>query len=67
MVIIMDMSTGKILEDESSRRYREEVPTAGWADGPQALPRLEEAVAAARCEPRADLGAFMARRYASQA
>lgn len=70
MVIVMEMSTGRVCGAEGSpygEAYGEEVLSAGWTEVPRLAPRLEEVVVAARHEPvNADIEGFLARIYANQ-
>lgn len=66
MVIVMEMSTGNRLEDESSPRYGDEVLQAGWVDLPRVEPQLQEHRAETHREVTEDVEGFLARLYASQ-
>lgn len=66
MLVVMEMSTGKIVEPSISAAYGDEVLDAGWVDFPVVEARLEEVVS----QPRQDAGfssrGFMATFYAAQ-
>lgn len=66
MVIVMEMDSGKVIREESSFVYDDEVLNAGWADVPRVEPRMEE-VAVTRHEPSEyEIEGFLARLYAAQ-
>ena len=66
MLRTMDMSTGKILEDEFGS-FEDEVLNAGWLPQPELQPGLQE-VKASKATPPLDLDAdaYMKQLYASQ-
>lgn len=64
MVIVMEMDTGRIVE-EGVVAYDDEVLNAGWAEVPRVEARLQEVVAERR-EPVADVDGYLARLYAAQ-
>lgn len=66
MVIVMEMDSGRIVAEESSVAYDDEVLNAGWAEVPRVEPRLEEAVASRQTPDERDLEGFLARLYAAQ-
>ena len=66
MVIVMEMDSGRIVAEESSVAYDDEVLNAGWAEVPRVEPRLEEVVASRRAPDERDLDGFLARLYAAQ-
>ena len=43
MIIVMDMSSGKRLEDEEFGAYSDEVLCSNWTPQPQVAPGLQEA------------------------
>lgn len=65
MVIVMETDSGKVIAEENSRGYDDEVLNAGWAEVPQVEPRLQEA-AVARRERDTDVEGYLARLYAAQ-
>lgn len=66
MVSVMEMDSGKIILEEGSVAYDDEVLNAGWTDIPRLEPRLAE-VLADRHEPaEQDVEGFLARLYAAQ-
>lgn len=71
MVIVMEMSTGRVAGEESSpygEAYGDEVLNAGWAEVPRIELRLEEVVVSARHESvKVDVEGFLARLYVNQA
>lgn len=70
MVIVMEMISGKVLDEACNHYndvYSDEVLYAAWAEAPRVDRRLNEAVAPACGEPsNADVEAFMTRLYACQ-
>ncbi len=66
MVIVMNMDSGKIVEEESTRPYDEEVLSAGWAEVPRVAPQLQEVAVARHVAHEEDAEAFLARVYAAE-
>lgn len=71
MVIVMEMSTGRVAGEKNSpygEAYGDEVLNAGWAEVPRIELRLEEVGVSARREPvKVDVEGFLARLYVNQA
>jgi len=72
MLVVMDMSTGRIMErspacaEESARRYTDEVLHAEWVAVPRLACVSEEPAPGRSGEPLFDSRGFMATLYAAQ-
>ena len=67
MIVVMDMSSGKIYEDEFGR-YEDEVLNAGWLPPqPELQLELQGAVSAAGNDREIDPEAYLASIYRAQA
>lgn len=66
MIVMMDMSTGKIIEDEFGR-FEEEVLNAGWLPPqPELQLGLQEVHRTAAAVPGVDTDSYLERIYRSQ-
>lgn len=70
MVVVMEMGSGKLLDETCSvygEEYGSEVLYAGWADAPRLAERSEEVLETSnRPAASAELEGFLARLYAAQ-